>query len=76
LLLYQRTGDARYRDAARAATQYVRLTVMVEGPLETREAVKGSFPFDGGYCTYSYPDWATKFLVDACPLERHLLPKG
>jgi Squalene-hopene cyclase C-terminal domain len=76
MLLHDETHDTRYRDAGRAASKYVRRAVRVEGSPETRGAVKGSFPFGGGYCTYSYPNWATKFLVDACLLERRLFPKG
>jgi hypothetical protein len=72
LLLYDQTGDKRYRDAARAATRYVRRTVKVDGPPETRGAVKGSFPVQGGYCPNSFPNWACKFLVDACLLERRV----
>ena len=48
-VLYEDTGDIRYRDAAYAANRYVRRTLRVDGPPETRGAVKGSFPVDGGY---------------------------
>jgi hypothetical protein len=34
-----------------------------------RGALKGSFPLYGGYCSYQYPNWATKFLIDANMLE-------
>jgi hypothetical protein len=70
LLLYQETGDPRYRDAAFAANRYVRRTMEVDGQLETRGAIKGSFPVDGDYGTYQYLNWAVKFCVDANLCER------
>lgn len=72
LLLYQITGDRRYRDAALVANGYVRRTVRLDGPPETRGAVKGSFPVTGGYCTYAYPNWACKFFIDANVEEMEL----
>ena len=70
LTLYQLTGDARYRDAAYAANRYVRRTIKVEGPPETRGAVKGAFPVSGEYFPYQYPNWACKFSVDSNLLEK------
>jgi len=70
LALYQETGDKRYRDAGFAANAFVRRTVAIDGPLDTRGAVRGSFPIDGAYCRYAYPNWAAKFLVDALVLEQ------
>ena len=72
LMLYQDTGKAQYRDAAFAANRYVRRTIKVEGPPETRGGVKGSFPIFGGYGTYEYLNWAVKFLVDSVLLERRI----
>src|SRR6185295_5742889 len=61
LMLYQFTGEKRYRDAAFAANRYVRRTVDVNGAAETRGAVKGAFPVDVGYGEYEYLNWACKF---------------
>jgi hypothetical protein len=69
LALYQETGDVRYRDAGVAANRYVRRTLKSHGPATMRGAVKGSFPVDGEYCRFEYPNWAAKFLVDALLLE-------
>jgi hypothetical protein len=69
LLLYQYTGEVRYRDAAYAANRYVRCTMRVDGPPETRGAIKGSFPVHGGYGTYQYLNWACKFFIDSHLLE-------
>ena len=65
LLLYQFTGDLRYRDAAFALNSFVRRTILVSGEDETRGAVKGSFPMDGEYGRYEYLNWAAKVTVDS-----------
>lgn len=63
------TGDAGWRDAALRANAYVRRTVRLDGPPETRGGVKGSFPVDGDYGTFEYLNWAAKFLADSLMLE-------
>lgn len=68
-LLFMETGDVRLRDAGRLANAYVRKTVRLDGPLDTRGALKGSFPVSGGYCKFQYPNWATKFFIDSQRLE-------
>lgn len=73
LILFKHTGDIRYLDAAAAANKFVRRTLNVDGPPETRGAVKGSFPVSGGYCTYEYPNWAAKFFIDSLLLEQDVL---
>jgi hypothetical protein len=70
LLLYGVTGDVRFRNAGLAANRYVRSTLRVDGPAETRGAVKGSFPVSGDYAKFQYPNWACKFFIDANRLER------
>ena len=70
LMLYQHTGDIRYRDAAYAGNSFVRRSMRVDGPPETRGAIKGSFPVYGRYCAYGYPNWACKFVVDSNMLEQ------
>lgn len=69
LKLYQVTGDHRYLEAALVANCYVRKTVRVDGPSETKGAVKGSFPVSGDYGKFQYPNWACKFHVDTNMLE-------
>lgn len=70
LVLYEHTRETKYRDAAFAANKYVRRTMKVDGPAETRGAIKGSFPVQGGYCTYEYPNWACKFFIDSNLFEQ------
>lgn len=75
-MLYRFTGDARYLEAGRLATKYVRRTLVFTGPPELIGAVRGSFPVDGGYSRYQYPNWAAKFLVDALVLEQDITQAG
>lgn len=71
-LLYRLTGNANYLAAGRRATRYVRRTISIDGPLETRGGVKGSFPVDGDYGRWEYLNWAAKFCIDANMLELEL----
>jgi hypothetical protein len=70
LLLYRATGDERFRKAGMIANRYVRCTMRLDGPPETRGAIKGSFPVSGGYLPFQYPNWACKFFIDANSLEK------
>lgn len=69
LALYQETADPRYREAGFLANSFVRRLVAVDGDEDIRGAVGGSFPIDGRYCQYAYPNWAAKFLIDSLVLE-------
>jgi len=69
MMLWQHTRDARYLDAAYSSNRYVRSALSVDGDADVRGAVKGSFPVDGEYDPWVYPNWATKFMVDSCMLE-------
>ena len=68
--LYNHTRDTRYLNAALDANKFVRRTLKLSGPAETRGAVKGSFPISGDYCSFEYPNWAAKFLIDSLLLEQ------
>lgn len=72
-LLYKLTGEPACFDAGRRLNQYVRRTIKVEGPSETRGGVKGAFPVDGAYGEYEFLNWAAKFCIDAHLLEDELL---
>jgi hypothetical protein len=76
LILHSLTGEKRFVDAALSALSFVRKTVSLSGPEETRGAVKGSFPVNGGYCTFEYPSWAAKFLIDANMLAREKMKES
>ncbi len=72
LMLFQDTGDPRYLNAATRANRFVRRTIKTSGPEETLGAVKGSFPVDGEYCRFQFPNWACKFMIDANLLEQSI----
>jgi hypothetical protein len=72
LLLDDVSSQRRFRNSAYRTLQYVRRTVLLSGPDEVTGAVKGSFPANGGYCWWEYPNWAAKFLVDASILETRM----
>jgi hypothetical protein len=69
LLAFQFSGDTRYRDAALRTNQFVRRTVRLDGPRDTKGAVGGSFPAEGEYWKLAYPNWPAKFLADSLMLE-------
>lgn len=69
-MLYDITGDEKYLDAGRRANQFVRRTIRMDGPIERRGGVRGSFPVSGGYAAYEYINWASKFTIDANLYER------
>ena len=66
LKLFKETGSTRYLDAARRSLEYVmRRQDLKTSDLAMHGAVKGSHPIWGSYAPLSYPNWATKFLIDA-----------
>ena len=77
LILYQITDDQKYRDAAFSLNRYVRCSMRIDGALDTRGGIKGSFPVWGRYGAYEYLNWAAKFFVDSNLLEKEIrLQKG
>ena len=68
--LFDMTGDQRYQNAAIKATNYVMAcqNIQIQNP-NVRGAIAGSFPVWGGYAPFSYPNWATKFFIDAMVLR-------
>ncbi|WP_425254329.1 hypothetical protein ACPJXG_11555 [Janthinobacterium sp. NFX145] len=71
-LLYRLTGERRYLDAGRRLNRYVRRSISIDGPAHARGGVKGSFPVDGDYGSWSYLNWAAKFCIDANLLEMQI----
>jgi hypothetical protein len=68
-LLNRFVGRPDFLDAGRRLNSCVRRTVCLDGTEEIRGGVKGSFPIDGAYCSYEYPNWAAKFFIDANLME-------
>jgi len=68
--LFDRTQRTAYRDGAVRALDYVLRTQDVDArDPDVRGAIKGSQPVWGGYAPLSFPNWATKFFVDAMLLR-------
>lgn len=65
LALYDRTGDDAYRRAATETIRFLTSTQRLTGPDGVRGGIKGSVPVWGRYMFLRYPNWATKFFVDA-----------
>src|SRR5436190_3743432 len=64
--LYERTRQPMYRRAALRALDYViRRQDIHSRNADVRGAIKGSEPIWGRYAPLTFPNWATKFFVDA-----------
>jgi hypothetical protein len=75
LRLYEITGDGRWLNAGLKATELAAAHQMrIDWP-PVRGALAGSLPIYGRYAPLQYPNWATKFLVDAVMLRERLLPQ-
>ena len=63
--LFARTGEERYRDAARRLADFLIYVQRLNGVGSNRSgALAGSYPVWGTYAPFKYPCWATKFLID------------
>jgi hypothetical protein len=76
MLMWRHTGDTKYLEGAYVANRYVRRSLALDGDPDIRGAVRGSFPIDGAYDPWVYPNWAAKFMVDSCMLEREIRRTG
>ncbi len=69
LLIARPLGRPELAEAGRRLNAHVRRSVALAGDPDIVGGVKGSFPVDGGYCRFQYPNWAAKFLIDSCREE-------
>jgi hypothetical protein len=66
LKIYQLSGEHKYYEAAVKSLQYVMAHQDCKTQdLNIRGGIKGSHPIWGNYTRLSYPNWATKFFIDA-----------
>jgi uncharacterized protein YyaL (SSP411 family) len=66
LRFFEATGSQRYHSAAVKSISFVARTQKLrESAPNIRGAIAGSFPRLGRYERLKYPNWATKFFVDA-----------
>lgn len=71
LRLAQLTGDrSLFEHAVRANRFNMSIQDLETDNLNVRGALRGSHPINGGYMTYRYPNWATKFFMDGLMLEQ------
>ena len=71
--LYERLGDRHYWEAAERLVNYLKFLQLLNSPnLALNGALPGSFPLFGNYMTAGYPNWATKYLLDALLLQHRL----
>jgi len=64
--LFQLTKETRYNESAVSSLRYVmRLQNTEHSNLGIRGAISGSYPIWGAYSRLTFPNWATKFFVDA-----------
>ena len=69
--LQARTGEERYRDAARRLADFLLYVQRLNGVGSNRGgALTGSYPVWGTYAPFKYPCWATKFLIDLLLLRK------
>jgi uncharacterized protein YyaL (SSP411 family) len=63
--LHARTGEERYREAARRLADFLIYIQRLNGVGPSRGgALPGSYPIWGTYAPFKYPCWAPKFLID------------
>jgi hypothetical protein len=64
--LHEVTGDRAFLDAATRLTNFLKALQRVgTGDPGIDGAIAGSFPILGGYMTAGFPNWATKYYIDA-----------
>lgn len=68
--LFQVTGSPSYRAAADRILNYLKpLQALDTADPAMNGALGGSFPLFGSYMSAGYPNWATKYLLDALMLQ-------
>lgn len=68
--LAQELNEPRYRTAADCLVDFLKGVQLMESDnAALHGALAGSFPLFGGYMRAGYPNWATKYLLDALMLQ-------
>lgn len=71
--LFEQTADPEYRSHADKLVNYLKaLQLSQSDDAGVVGAIAGSFPPFGGYMRASYPNWATKYFIDALLLQHRL----
>lgn len=71
--LSELTGESKYSKAANTLVDALKALQETASPnAALNGAIPGSFPLFGGYMRAGYPNWATKYFVDALLLQYRL----
>jgi hypothetical protein len=70
LRLAKVTGERGLIEHAVRANRFNMRLQKLDGPLTMRGAIKGSHPIGEDYMTWRFPNWATKFFMDALMFEQ------
>ncbi len=69
--LRDHTGNEEFARAAKTALDYVMSVQDINtSDDDIRGAIRGSYPIWGRYAPFSYPNWPTKFFIDAMRLRQ------
>ncbi len=72
--LHEHAGQERYREVADRLVDYLKaLQALATPDPGINGAIAGSFPILGGYMTGGYPNWATKYFLDALLWQQRVL---
>jgi len=64
--LYKKTKQGKYLKNAQNLLNDIKKTInLATHDLNVQGAVAGAYPIYGGYDRFAYPNWATKFFIDA-----------
>lgn len=75
--LYELTDMAGYKRTADALVGALKALQTLDSPNPAlKGAIAGSFPLFGGYMRAGYPNWATKYFLDAILLQHRLDERG
>jgi hypothetical protein len=75
--LHEMTGKAEYRAAANRLTDFLKAVQAIDAADENvNGALAGSFPLFGEYMRGGYPNWASKYLLDALMLQNQTAGVG
>ena len=67
--LYQIDGQSAFRNAVVRINGFTRSTQILDLNNPMCGGIKGSYPIDGGYHPWQYPNWSAKFFADALMME-------
>jgi hypothetical protein len=71
--LYEHTGDPKYKTAADRLVNYLKALQIIDSDIPAiNGAIPGSFPLMGCYMRAGFPNWATKYFLDALLMQDRL----